>query len=97
MDDFINKKQQVSEYQQDEKDEMEHAKKQERVHMAQKYIDISSTFSSSLFSDDSLETSSDESSDWGASKKSTKPMTSPNKPSTFLAKHKSDNEEKPLK
>ena len=69
----------------------------ERVHMAQNYIEISSDSSSSSSSDDLLETSYDESYDSGTSQKPTKPVTSSNKLSTFLAKHKSGNEETPLK
>ena len=66
-------------------------REQERVHTAQKYIEISSDSLSSLSSYDSLETSSDDSSDSGTRQKPTKPVTSYNKLSTFSAKHKSDN------
>ena len=61
--------------------------------MAHNTIIISSEFS---FSDDSLETSSVESSGSGRRKIPTKPVMSSNKSSTFPAKHKSDNEETPL-
>ena len=44
-----------------------------------------------------METSSDDSSDSVTRQKSTKPLTSSNKSSTFLTKHKYDNEETPLK
>ena len=44
-----------------------------------------------------METSSDDSCDSGTRQKSTKPVTSSNKSSTFPDKHKSDNEETPLK
>ena len=50
-----------------------------------------------MSSDDSLETSSDESSGSGRRQIPTKPVISYNKSSTFPAKHKSDNEETPLK
>ena len=53
--------------------------------------------SDSSFSDNSLKTSSDESSDSGTRQKPTKPVTSSNKSSTFPDKHKSDNGETPLK
>ena len=72
-------------------------REQECVRMAHNYIEISSDYLSSSSSYDSLETSSDESSDSVKSQKPTKPVTSSNKPSTFPAKHKSDNEETPLK
>ena len=62
--------------------------------MAQNTIIISSESSSS---DDSLETLNDESSGSGRRKIPYKPVTSSNKASTFLAKHKYDNEETPLK
>ena len=93
----MNKEQQVPEDQQAAKAAMEHAKEQERVHMAQKYIEILSDSSSSSSSDDSLETSSDDSSDSVTRQKPTKPVTSSNKSSTFLTKHKYDNVETPLK
>ena len=48
MDACMNKEQQVPEDQQSAKATMEHAKEKERVHMAQKYIEISSDSSSSL-------------------------------------------------
>ena len=67
---------------------------QERVHMAQNNIVISSDSSSS---DDLLETSSHDSSDSGTRQIQTKPMTPSNKSSTSPAKYKSDNEETPLK
>ena len=60
MDDSMNKEQQVPEDQQAAKAATEHAKEQERVHMAQKYIEILSNSSSSSSSDDSWETLSDE-------------------------------------
>ena len=72
-------------------------KEQERVCMAQNYIEISSDFSSSSSADDSLEASFDYSSDSGARQKTTKPVTSSNESSTIPAKQKFDNEEKPLK
>ena len=72
-------------------------REKEKVCMAQKYIEISSDSLSSSSSYDSLETLSDDSSDSGTSKKQTKPVTSSNKSSTFPAKHKSGNEETPLK
>ena len=65
--------------------------------MVQKYIGISSDFLSSSSSDDLSETSSDEEYDSGIRQKSTKPVTSSNKPSPFPAKRKSDNEETPFK
>ena len=58
--------------------------------MAQNTIII---LSESLYSDDSLETPSDESSGSGRSKILTKPMVSSNKSSTFPDKHKSNNKE----
>ena len=57
----MNNEQQVTEDQQTSKSAMEHAKEQERVHMAQKYIEISSDSSSSSPFDDLLETLSDDS------------------------------------
>ena len=72
-------------------------REQERVHMAHKYIEILSDSSSSSSSDDSLGTSSDDSSDSSTRQKPTKPIASSNKSSTFTAKHRSDNEETPLK
>ena len=62
--------------------------------MAQNTIIISSD---SYSSDDSLETSSDDSSDSGRRQIPDKPVTSSNKASTFPAKYKYDNEEIPLK
>ena len=50
-----------------------------------------------MSSDESLETLSDESSGSGRRQIPTKPVMSSNKSSTFPAKHKSDNEETPLK
>ena len=94
MDSCTNKEQQVPEYQQAAKSAMRHAKEQKRVHMAQKYIEISYYYSSSY---DSLETSSDDSYDSDTSQKPAKPVTSSNKSSTYLAKRKSDNEETLLK
>ena len=55
----MNKEQQVPEDQQAAKVAMEHAKEQERVHTAHKYIEILSDSSSSSSSDYSLETSLD--------------------------------------
>ena len=62
--------------------------------MAQNTIIISSESSSS---DDLLETLSDESSSSRRRQIPTKSVMSSNKSSTFLAKHKSDNEGTPLK
>ena len=62
--------------------------------MAQNTILIFSESSSSV---DSLETSSDESSGSGRRQIPTKPVISSTKSSTFLAKHKSDIDETPLK
>ena len=90
MDACMNKEQKVTEYQQAAKAEIEHAKEQERVHTAHKYIDFSSDSSSFLSSDDSSETSPDDSSDSGTRQKPTKPVSSSNKSSTFPAKRKSD-------
>ena len=92
----MNKEQQVTEDQQSAKSAMEHAKEQERVHRAHKYIQISSDSSSSFSSDDSSETSSDDLSNSGTSPKTTKPVMSSNKSFTFPAKLKSANEETPL-
>ena len=61
------------------------------------YIENLSDSLSSSSSDDSLETLSDDSSDSGTRQKPTKPVNSYNKSFTFPAKHKSDNEETPLK
>ena len=97
MGDFMNKQQQVPEYQQSEKSAIQYAQEQKCVHTAQKYIDIFSDSLSSSSSYDPLETSSGYSSDSGTSQKTTKPVTSFNKLSTFPAKRKSDNEETPLK
>ena len=65
--------------------------------MTHNYIEILFDYSSSSSSDEQLETSSYDSYDSGTREKLTKPVTSSNKSSTFLAKHKSDNEETPLK
>ena len=73
---------------------MEAIREEERFCMAQNTIIISFDSSSS---DDLLETSSDGSSDSGRRKIPTKPVTPYNKSSAFPAKHKSDNEETPLK
>ena len=72
-------------------------REQEHVNMAHNYIEISSDSLSSSSSDDSFETSSDDSYDSGTRQKTTKPVTSSNKSSTLLAKHKYDNEGTPLK
>ena len=69
-------------------------REEECVCMAQNTIII---LYESLSSDDSLEKSSDESSDSGRSQIPTKPVISSNKSSTFPDKHKSNNEETPLK
>ena len=95
IDACTNKEQQVPEDQQAAKSAMEHAKEQERVHTAQKYIEILSDSSSSSSSDDLSETSLDDPSDSSTRKKTTKPVSSSNKSSTFQAKRKSDNEEIP--
>ena len=92
----MNKEQQVPEDEQAAKSAMEHAKKQERVHTAQKYIEFLSDFSSSSSSDDSSEKLLDDSSDSGTSQKPTKLVTLFNKSSRYPAKRKSDNEETPL-
>ena len=97
MEACMNKEQQVPEDQQSAKSAMEHAKEQEHVYTAQKYIGISSDSLSSFSSDNSSETLSDDSYDSGSKKKPTKPVTSYNKSSTFLAKRKSDNEKTLLK
>ena len=97
MDACMNNEQQVPEYQQAAKAAMEHAKEQERDHMAQKYIEILSDYSSSSSSDNSSKIFLDGSSYSGTSQKQTKPVKSSNKSSTFPDKHKSDNEETPLK
>ena len=73
---------------------MDAMREEERVHMAQNTVIISSESSSS---DDSSEILSDDLSDLGRRQIPTKPVTSSNKSSTFSAKHKSDNEETPLK
>ena len=73
---------------------MDEMSKEERVRMAQNTIIISYEYS---YSDKLFETSSDDSSDSGRRKIPTKPVMSSNKSSTFPAKHKSDNEETPLK
>ena len=69
-------------------------REEERVRMAHNTIIISSESSSSY---DSLETSYVESSGSGRKQIQTKSVISSNKSSTFLAKHKSDNEETLLK
>ena len=69
---------------------------QERVFMAQNYIVILSESLSSSSSYQLLETLSDDPSDSGTRQEPTKPVTSSNKSSKFLAKHKSGNEETPL-
>ena len=97
MDACMDKDQHVPEDQQAEKAAMEHTKEQERVHMAQKIIDIFSDSLSSSSSHDSLETYSDDSYDSGTRQKPTKPVMSSNKSSTFPAKCKSDNEQTHLK
>ena len=56
----MNKEQQVPEDQQAAKAAMEHAKEQERVHTAQKYIEILSDSSSLSSSDNLSKTSSDD-------------------------------------
>ena len=68
-------------------------REEERVHMAQNTIIIYSEF---LFSDELLETSSDESSGLGRMQIPTKTVMSSNKESIFPDKHKYDNEETPL-
>ena len=68
-------------------------REEERVRMAHNTIVILSKFSSS---DKSLETLSDDSSGSGRRQIPTKPVMSYNKSSTFLVKHKSDNEETSL-
>ena len=73
---------------------MDAMREEERVCMAQNNIII---FSEYLSSDESLEISSDESFGSGRRQIPTKPVMSSNKSSTFPAKHKSDNEETPLK
>ena len=65
--------------------------------MSHNYIEITSYSLSPSSSYDSLKTSSGDSYDSGTRKKPTKPVTSSNKSSTFPDKHKSDNEETPLK
>ena len=65
--------------------------------MSHNYIEITSYSLSPSSSYDSLKTSSGDSYDSGTRKKPTKPVTSSNKSSTFPSKHKSDNEETPLK
>ena len=74
-----NKEQQVPEDQQSSKSTMEHAKEQERVHTAQKYIEILSDSSSTLSSDYLSKILSNDSSDSGKRQKQTKPMSSSNK------------------
>ena len=76
---------------------MEHAKEQELVHTPQKYIEISSVSSFLSSSNDSSETSSDDSSESDTRQKPTKAVKLSNKSSTFPDKHKSNNEETPLK
>ena len=87
MDACMNKEQQYPEDQQTEKSTMENTKEQECVHTAQKYIEISSDSSSSSFSYDLFKTFLDNSSDSGTRQKTTNPVTSSNKSSTFTAKH----------
>ena len=82
------------EMREEERVHMDEVRDEERVIMAQSTIIISSE-SSAL--DDSLETSSFESSDAGKWQIPTKPVTSSNKLSIFSAKHKSGNEETSLK
>ena len=72
-------------------------REQERVHTAQKYIEILSDSLYSSSSDDSLKTSSSDSSDSSKRQNPTKPMMLYNKSSTFLTKHKFDNEGTPMK
>ena len=69
-------------------------REQELFPMAHNTIVI---LSGSLYLDDSLETLSGESSDSGTRQIPTKPVTSYNKSSTFMSRHKYDNEETPLK
>ena len=73
---------------------MDEMREEEHVFMEQNTIIILSGY---LSSDNSLETWSDESSGSGRRQIPTKPVMSYNKISTFPAKHKSDNEETPLK
>ena len=72
------------EMREEERVQMDAMREEECVHMAQNTI---------ITLDNSLETSSDDSSDSGRRKIPTKPVTLFNKPSTFTAKQKSDNEE----
>ena len=86
----------INEYKEEFESTLSHndaIRREERVCMA-KTIIISSK---SLSSDDSLETSSVESSGSGRRQIPTKQVISYNKSSTFPAKHKSDNKETPLK
>ena len=69
-------------------------REEERVRMAQNTVKISSESSSSY---NLFETLSDASSGSGRRQKPTKPVMSSNKSSTFMSKHKSDNEETVLK
>ena len=78
----------------EERVHMDEMTKEERVRIEQNTIIMLSESSSSY---DSLETLSDDSSDPVRRQIPTKPVTSSNKPSKFLAKHKSDNGETPLK
>ena len=93
----MNKEEQIPEYKQAAKSAMEHAKEQEHVHTAQKYIYLLSDSSSSWSSDDSSETSLDDSYDSDTRQKPTKSVSPSNQSSTFQAKRRSDNEETPLK
>ena len=65
--------------------------------MLQNYIEILSDSLSSSSLDDSLEISSNDSSDSVTRQKQTKPVMLSNKSSVFLAKHKLGNVETPLK
>ena len=71
----MNKEQQVPEDQHSAKVATEHAKEQECVYTAHKYIIILSDSLSELSSDDSSEKSSDDSYDSGTRQKQTKPVT----------------------
>ena len=78
----------------EERVRMDTTRKEECVRIEHNTIIMLSESSSSY---DSLETFSDDSSDSERRQIPTKPVTSSNKSSTFLAKHKSDNGETPLK
>ena len=82
------------EMREEERFHMDAMREEERVCMAHNNIIISSE---SSYSDDLLETSSDESSGSGRRQIPTKPVMSSNKSSKFPAKHKYDNEETPFK